>query len=80
MGIQKWKVHVAKNKAELLSLNWQRVPAERFLEQFEGFVYEWTRRVLKVRNNLEDEMDAKDMVVSIFALDRDARLLTVGLD
>ncbi len=55
------------------------MPAERLLEQFEGFVYEWTTKVLKVRNNL-DKMDAKDMLVSIFALDRDARLLSYGLD
>jgi hypothetical protein len=79
LGISKWKAHVANKKAELLLFTWQRVPAERLLEQFEGFVYDWTTKVLKVRNNL-DKMDAKDMVVSIFALDREARLLPYGLD
>jgi hypothetical protein len=54
---------------------WQRGQAARILQDFELHVYEWTLTSVKHRQSL-DKQDKRDVAQSVFAQDRDQRLLT----
>ena len=54
---------------------WQRGQAARILQDFELHVYEWTLTAVKFRQSL-DKQDKRDVAQSVFAQDRDQRLLT----
>jgi hypothetical protein len=53
---------------------WQRGQAARILQDFELHVYEWTLTSVKHRESL-DKQDKRDVAQSVFAQDRDQRLL-----
>ena len=53
---------------------WQRGQAARILQDFELHVYEWTLTAVKHRESL-DKQDKRDVAQSVFAQDRDGRLL-----
>ena len=54
---------------------WQRGQAARILQDFELHVYEWTLTTVKHRQSL-DKQDKRDVAQSVFAQDRDQRLLS----
>jgi hypothetical protein len=63
-----------KKQALLNFVEWQRGQAARILQDFELFVYEWTLTAFKFRESL-DKQDKRDVAQSVFARDRDGRLL-----
>ena len=76
--IQTWvsRKHPDTGKRQTL-LNfteWQRGQAARILQDFELHVYEWTLTSVKHRQSL-DKQDKRDVAQSVFAQDRDGRLV-----
>ena len=76
--IQTWvsRKHPDTGKRQTL-LNfteWQRGQAARILQDFELHVYEWTLTAVKHRQSL-DKQDKRDVAQSVFAQDRDGRLV-----
>jgi hypothetical protein len=53
---------------------WQRGQAVRIIQDFELHVYEWTLTAVKHRESL-DKQDKRDVAQSVFAQDRDGRLI-----
>ncbi len=52
----------------------QKDQAARILSDFELYTYEWTLTAVKFRESL-DKQDRRDLAQSVFARDRDGRLL-----
>ena len=63
-----------KKQALLNFVDWQRGQAARILSDFELYVYEWTLTTVKFRESL-DKQDKRDVAQSIFARDRNGRLV-----
>jgi hypothetical protein len=63
-----------KRQTLLNFTEWQRGQAARILQDFELHVYEWTLTSVKHRESL-DKQDKRDVTQSVFAQDRDQRLL-----
>ncbi len=55
-------------------MDWQRGQAARIISDFELYVYEWTLTTVKHRESL-DKQDKRDVAQSIFARDRNGRLV-----
>ena len=53
---------------------WQRGQAARIIQDFELHVYEWTLLAVKHRESL-DKQDKRDVAQSVFAQDREGRLI-----
>ena len=55
-------------------VDWQRGQSARIISDFELYVYEWTLTTVKFRESL-DKQDKRDVAQSIFARDRNGRLV-----
>ena len=64
-----------KKQVLLNFVDWQRGQAARIIADFELYVYEWTLTTVKYRESL-DKQDKRDVAQSIFARDRNGRLLS----
>ncbi len=64
-----------KRQTLLNFVEWQRGQATRILQDFELHVYEWTLTAVKHRESL-DKQDKRDVAQSVFAQDRDGRLIS----
>ena len=58
--------------------DWQKGQAARIVSDFELHTYEWTLTAVKFRESL-DKQDRRDLAQSVFARDRDGRLLPAML-
>ena len=63
-----------KKQTLLNFTEWQKGQAARILSDFELYTYEWTLTAVKFRESL-DKQDRRDLAQSVFARDRDGRLL-----
>jgi hypothetical protein len=63
-----------KKQTLLNFTEWQKEQAARILSDFELYRYEWTLTAVKFRESL-DKQDRRDLTQSVFARDRDGRLL-----
>ncbi len=63
-----------KRQTLLNFTEWQRGQAARILQDFELHVYKWTLTAVKHRESL-DKQDKRDVAQSVFAQDRDQRLV-----
>jgi hypothetical protein len=70
------KKHPETQKKQVLLnfVDWQRGQATRIMSNFELYVYEWTLTTVKFRESL-DKQDKRDVAQSIFARDRNGRLV-----
>jgi hypothetical protein len=70
------KKHPDSGKKQILLnfTDWQKGQAARILSDFELHTYEWTLTAVKFRESL-DKQDRRDLAQSVFARDRDGRLL-----
>ena len=59
-----------RKKGKLIEFDWQSAPCEQVLNDYELHVFEWTTQVISVREHL-DKRDKKDLVRSVFSMDRD---------
>ena len=73
--IQKKHPVTGKKQVLLNFVDWQRGQAARIIADFELYVYEWTLTTVKYRESL-DKQDKRDVAQSIFARDRNGRLLS----
>ncbi len=65
-----------KKQTLLNFTEWQKGQAARIIADFELYAYEWTLTAVKFRESL-DKQDRRDLAQSVFAPDRDGRLLDV---
>jgi hypothetical protein len=63
-----------KRQTLLNFAEWQRGQAAGIIQDFELHVYDWTLTAVKFRESL-DKQDKRDVAQSVFARDRDGRLL-----
>jgi hypothetical protein len=63
-----------KKQTLLNFVEWQKGQAARILSDFELYTYEWTLTAVKFRESL-DKQDRRGLAQSVFARDRDGRLL-----
>ncbi len=63
-----------KKQTLLNFTEWQKGQAARIIADFELYAYEWTLTAVKFRESL-DKQDRRDLAQSVFARDRDGRLL-----
>ena len=63
-----------KKQTLLNFTEWQKGQAARIISDFELYAYEWTLTAVKFRESL-DKQDQRDLAQSVFARDRDGRLL-----
>jgi hypothetical protein len=63
-----------KRQTLLNFTEWQRGQVARIIQDFELHVYEWTLTAVKHRESL-DKQDKRDVAQSVFAQDRDGRLI-----
>ncbi len=70
------KKHPETQKKQVLLnfVDWQRGQAAKIISDFELYVYEWTLTTVKFREPL-DKQDKRDVAQSIFARDRNGRLV-----
>ena len=68
-----------KKQVLLNFVDWQRGQAARIISDFELYVYEWTLTTVKFRESL-DKQDKRDVAQSIFARDRNGRLVPLIRD
>ena len=68
-----------KRQVLLNFVDWQRGQAARIISDFELYVYEWTLTTVKFRESL-DKHDKRDVAQSIFARDRNGRLVPLIRD
>ena len=68
-----------KKQVLLNFVDWQRGQAARILSDFELYVYEWTLTAVKFRESL-DKQDKRDVAQSVFARDRNGRLVPLVKD
>jgi hypothetical protein len=70
------KKHPETQKKQVLLnfVDWQRGQAARIMSDFELYVYEWTLTTVKFRESL-DKHKKRDVAQSIFARDRNGRLV-----
>jgi hypothetical protein len=74
--IQRKHPESGKKQVLLNFIDWQHSQAARIISDFELYVYEWTLTTVKHRESL-DKQDKRDIAQSIFARDRDGRLVPV---
>jgi hypothetical protein len=72
--VQKKHPVTGKKQVLLNFVDWQRGQAARIISDFELYVYEWTLTTVKHRELL-DKQDKRDVAQSIFARDRNGRLV-----
>ena len=70
------KKHPESGKKQTLLnfTDWQKGQAARIISDFELHTYEWTLTAVKFRESL-DKQDRRDLAQSVFARDRDGRLI-----
>lgn len=75
------KKHPETQKKQVLLnfVDWQRGQATRIISDFELYCYEWTLITVKFRESL-DKQDKRDVAQSIFARDRNGRLVRLVRD
>jgi hypothetical protein len=72
--IQRKHPESGKKQVLLNFVDWQRSQAARIISDFELYVYEWTLTTVKHRESL-DKQDKRDIAQSVFARDRNGRLV-----
>jgi hypothetical protein len=70
------KKHPESGKKQTLLnfTDWQKGQAARIIADFELYTYEWTLTAVKFRESL-DKQDRRGLAQSVFARDRDGRLI-----